>query len=175
LSIRLALHTVRHRLVCFTQGREARVDMGEYSFLVLHNNLSEYRAVKRFLDFEPEFLEAFLSAVNGAEVVYDVGGYVGLYSLSAACQNSKTKVFTFDPNGINCRSIRSNATLNGLSSIQVLQLAIGDSEGAIGFANRSPGSSCSTNFVTPASNSQTSSVAQTTIASSQLNLLWSVL
>jgi FkbM family methyltransferase len=60
------------------------------------------------------------------ETVYDVGGYEGVYTLFfSKSVGPGGRVFTFEPNPVNCRKIQENIQLNGLNNVQLFPLGLG--------------------------------------------------
>lgn len=109
-------------------GRRVKVQFSDRSFGVFHQSIDEYRAARNFLDFEPEFLEAFKQVAQQARVVYDIGGYIGLYSLTAAAYNPVAEVYCFEAQSENFQAISRNARANDCDSIHVFQTLLGDRE-----------------------------------------------
>lgn len=118
----------------FVLRRKVSVLMADGIFSVVHANIDECRTAKRFLSFEPEFLEQFKGSVANSRVVYDIGGYIGLYSLAAVCCNPQAAVYCFEPQLVNYHSITRNAAANDYCSIHVYQTALGDMEVEVPFA-----------------------------------------
>ncbi|HZI33660.1 MAG TPA: FkbM family methyltransferase, partial [Candidatus Binatia bacterium] len=71
--------------------------------------------------------EKFLLGLNWeGQTVYDVGGYEGVFTIFfAKAVGASGRVFTFEPNPINCRKIRENIQLNCLNNTQLIQLGLG--------------------------------------------------
>ena len=134
LPIKLGFRAIRYWILRHIVGQETEVTLGARSFTVIHSNIDEYRSANQFVDFEPEFLEAFKSSAADSDVVYDIGGYIGMYSLAAVCCNKEVSVCCFEPQLANCQSISRNANANNYESIRVLHTALGDEEKQVALA-----------------------------------------
>jgi hypothetical protein len=69
-----------------------------------------------------------------ANVVYDVGGYNGLYGLFYAKAHPEAQVTIFEPDFINHRQILENIRINSLLNCKVEKVAISDKEGKTPFS-----------------------------------------
>jgi FkbM family methyltransferase len=79
---------------------------------------------------EPSVQEALRRHVAPGAVVYDVGANIGFFSLLAASLVGPTgRVEAFEPMPSSAEAIRANATLNGLDTIRVHQVAVADRSG----------------------------------------------
>ena len=58
------------------------------------------------------------------DVVVDIGGHIGLFSVSAAKQARKGKVYTFEPDPENFELLKSNISLNGLENVTLVNKAV---------------------------------------------------
>lgn len=154
---------MRYRALRLVVGSNISVRVANRSFQIQHNSLSEYRSATSFLKFEPEFLSCFIRAAAQSQVVYDVGGYLGLYSLTAACCNTEAKIFVFEPDASNCQAIERNVLLNELDTVRVLPLAVGDKDGILNIVSRDQGNSCCTNFIDNKPGTEAISVRSTTL------------
>lgn len=91
--------------------------------------------------FRPRFgkpLDAEEQLLDGLElegqVVYDVGGYVGMHTLFFARKvGSEGRVVAFEPNPVNLTELRSNVALNGLQNVTVIASAVSDEAGTLEF------------------------------------------
>lgn len=78
--------------------------------------------------YEPEVQGLLARLVRPGDLVYDVGGHLGFFSVCAALLGAS--VVVFEPSPGNARRLRRNVELNGLS-IDVVEVAVWDSvEGA---------------------------------------------
>ena len=71
--------------------------------------------------------EKFIKKLNfKGKTVFDIGGYIGMYSLFfGKVVGKKGKVFTFEPNPENYEELTFNVKLNKLKNIKTYLLAIG--------------------------------------------------
>jgi FkbM family methyltransferase len=77
-----------------------------------------------FNAFEPEITQNFLDITKEGGIIFDVGAWIGYYTLLAA--RNAEKVIAIEADETNCQRIKRNITLNRLSNITVLNVAIGD-------------------------------------------------
>src|SRR5487761_441953 len=72
--------------------------------------------------------------VRKGDVCIDAGCQIGYYScLLAKLVGEKGHVYSFDANPQACRSARRNLGLNGFSLAEVIETALGETEGKISF------------------------------------------
>ena len=77
----------------------------------------------------------FAKTVTSGSVVYDLGGHVGFYTLLAAeITGSTGKVFVFEPLPRNLHYLHQHLRLNNVSNVTVIEAAVSNSSGLIGFA-----------------------------------------
>lgn len=79
--------------------------------------------------------ETFLGRLDfSEEIVYDIGGYVGIFTLFFARQVGPAgRVLTFEPNPRNCERILENVRLNGFTDVEVQSIALGAKTGRATF------------------------------------------
>jgi FkbM family methyltransferase len=84
-----------------------------------------------FHAFEPTVTQKFLQIIKKDSVVFDVGAWIGYYTLIAA--KNAGKVIAIEPDETNCRRIKRNLDLNKFSNVTILNTAVGDkaSQGVI--------------------------------------------
>lgn len=83
--------------------------------------------IPRALSPEEKFL---LDLDLNGQTIYDVGGYEGIYTLFfSKAAGPAGRVFTFEPNPVNCRKIRENIRLNRLTNVRLMPLGLGRSHG----------------------------------------------
>ncbi len=79
--------------------------------------------------------EQFLTALdlNGA-TVFDVGGYIGLYTLFfARAVGPQGRVITCEPNPRNVAELRKNVQLNHFSNVEIIPVGVGAAAGVAHF------------------------------------------
>jgi len=76
--------------------------------------------------YEPEYLKAMLDALRPDDILYDVGANIGLVALHAA---RKCRTVAFEPDPAFRARLERNLQLNPGVSVELLPVAIGDSEG----------------------------------------------
>jgi FkbM family methyltransferase len=83
-----------------------------------------------FATKEPETLDWIDAHVRDGDVVFDVGGNVGIYALYAALRHPRATVVVFEPEYANLHLLRDNIMANGLESrVQVYPLSVSDRTG----------------------------------------------
>jgi FkbM family methyltransferase len=80
-----------------------------------------------FIPSPPSLEEKFLLDLDWqGQTIYDIGGYEGVFTLFfGKSVGPGGRVFTFEPNPANCKKIRENVQLNGLTNVQLLQIGLG--------------------------------------------------
>lgn len=87
------------------------------------STISKWR-INTFFKKEPETLE-FIDNMKNNGVFYDIGANIGIYSIYAAIQKSKLKVFAFEPSATNLAILSRNIFLNNLDKrISIIQLPL---------------------------------------------------
>jgi len=81
------------------------------------------------LDSEQELLQAFLGEIRDGDIVYDIGGNIGLYAiLSAERLRGSGRVLAFEPVPLWASRLRENASLNRLTNLSVFEVGLFDKE-----------------------------------------------
>jgi FkbM family methyltransferase len=84
-------------------------------------------------EFEAASLAIWRRLVLEAELVVDVGGHSGIYSIVAGLTNPKAKVHTFEPHEMNFGRLLLNLRANGLLGNNSHNLAASRTAGAVPF------------------------------------------
>lgn len=84
-------------------------------------------------DHEPEKQESFLQILQPNDVFFDVGGNVGIHSYFVARNFPKVKIFTFEPLVGNANYIKETCQKNNITSIELIESAVGNMVGTISF------------------------------------------
>ena len=75
--------------------------------------------------WENEVLRIWKDEVTGAQIVIDVGAYLGIYSILAA-KLGVTRVLAIEPNSNSAKQLYRNLVMNSVvNSVEVLQVAVG--------------------------------------------------
>jgi len=82
---------------------------------------------------EKEEIGEFIEEIRSEDIVYDIGANTGLYSLFAANQCTKGAVIAFEPYPPNSTILKDNVDQNNISNIEILEIALSDSNGEIEF------------------------------------------
>jgi len=77
-----------------------------------------------FNAFEPVLSRKLLDIIKDDDVIFDVGSWIGYYTLLAA-KKAKT-VIAIEPDDTNYDRLKRNVQLNGFSNVTALNLAVGD-------------------------------------------------
>ena len=84
---------------------------------------------------EPEVQRAFVELLSPGQVVFDVGAASGLYTVIAARRVGESgRVVAFEPRPDNFSRVRHNVAINRFPHVEVLNLALSDSDGAASFS-----------------------------------------
>lgn len=84
--------------------------------------------------WEPESQKLFTQIIKPGNVVYDLGANNGLHSLLFAnLVGSNGRVFSFEPLKSNCDEIKENLSLNNIRNVEIVNAAVGDSNGETTF------------------------------------------
>lgn len=91
-----------------------------------------------FLGRYEEFkTEGLLKCVQPGDIVYDVGGHVGYYSvLSSVLAGPTGHVFVFEPRPLNIAFIKHHVQINGIENVTLLEAAVSDKTGEAGFEDK---------------------------------------
>lgn len=102
------------------------------------------------LDGEEDQLARFLGVLRPGDVVYDIGGNIGLYALPSAMKLAALgpgshgltgRVYAFEPVPEWCQRLRQNVSKNALPNLDVFDVALADKRGRAAFTVRAvPGS-----------------------------------
>ena len=81
--------------------------------------------------YEPRITRCFREIVKEGGIVFDVGAWIGYYTVLAA--RTSYRVISIEADARNYQRIRRNVNLNGFSNVDILNLAVGDmsSEGVL--------------------------------------------
>lgn len=87
--------------------------------------------------YEPFKTQAYLDSVKPGDVVFDVGAHVGYYVALASQQVRPTgQVIAFEPRPLNLRFLKRHIRWNGLTNVQVLEVAVASEPGNASFDTR---------------------------------------
>lgn len=86
-----------------------------------------------FRGYEPGSADVFFRLAASADVVLDVGSYVGFYSLLAAHANPRSNVLAFEPLPSIADRLAKNIALNHVTNVRVIRCAVSDSDGSADF------------------------------------------
>jgi FkbM family methyltransferase len=111
-------------------SRGVRFESGGRELGLFFHTINQYRSIRRFRHFEPEFLDAFEAEVARAKVVFDVGSYIGLYSVTALCCGDDVEVHAFEPEPVNFGIVQRNLEQTGGRGA-VHQMCLGDENGSL--------------------------------------------
>ena len=113
---------------CYHRGQLTRVrrrgflmDLDLTDFVDQHLYLGAY---------EKQDYEGLISAMPVGGVFFDVGAYIGIYTLAMArAAGLNGSVHAFEPNPISFGRLRQHAIQNGLANVRLNQVAVGSAEG----------------------------------------------
>lgn len=82
---------------------------------------------------ELQLLPAWIEKAKQSSLIFDVGGFNGIYGILAAKANPNAKVVIFEPDPTNIEHIISNLALNSVDAY-VVEAAVSDHDGTIKFS-----------------------------------------
>lgn len=83
--------------------------------------------------YEPETIPLFFRLAQKSKVIFDIGSYVGFFTLLAAHANSDGKVYAFEPLSAIYERLQQNIALNDLQNVEAVLGAVGAEEGEAEF------------------------------------------
>lgn len=83
--------------------------------------------------YEPETTHLFYKLAARASITFDIGAYVGFFTLLAAHANPRGKVFAFEPMPNIYNRLQKNVALNKLTNVECARAAISDRSGTAEF------------------------------------------
>ena len=83
--------------------------------------------------YEPMSLKLWMVLAKKSAVIFDIGAYTGVYSLAAASQNRKCKIYTFEAFDTVYSRLVINKIANGFGNIELHQAAVTDHDGTVEF------------------------------------------
>lgn len=88
--------------------------------------------------YEADYQAALRQVIAPGSIVYDVGANVGFFTLAfSTLVGSSGHVYAFEPDARNVRLLRRHLALNKICNVTVVQAAVADRFGLVGFeANR---------------------------------------
>ena len=108
-------------------GYKSVVEINDFGKLKLYcSNRFDLQRTMLYSD-EKEALSTFLFLLRKNDVVWDIGGHIGLFTLHSAL-NTK-EVVVFEPEPAFYHRLNDNIALNGIKNIEAFNLAIGDKKG----------------------------------------------
>src|SRR5204863_2620810 len=96
--------------------------------------------------YEPETAPLFFRLAQDAEVVLDVGAYVGFFAVLAGLANRRSRILAFEPMPDNAERLRRHLELNGLDNAEAIQAAVSEVDGTAEIFHVGSGHECSTSL-----------------------------
>src|SRR3989344_1694295 len=84
--------------------------------------------------WEPSLLTLWKEKAKSASVIYDVGGFNGLFGMVAARATPRAWVVIFEPDPFNVRHVRENLKINNIQNCSVEEIALTDHSGTVFFS-----------------------------------------
>ncbi|MEQ8821102.1 MAG: FkbM family methyltransferase [Sumerlaeia bacterium] len=84
----------------------------------------------RFSD-EGDFLTAMMKDIRPADVVWDVGSFLGMVTVFAGKFASEGRVIAIEPDPALAARTRKNLVLNGVKNAEVIEVGLGEEEGTV--------------------------------------------
>ena len=83
--------------------------------------------------YEPETVPLFFRLAMRARITFDIGAYVGLFTLLAAHANPRGRVYAFEPLPDAFKRLERNVELNKLENVRTVSAAVSDLDGSAEF------------------------------------------
>ncbi len=109
------------------------VRLPEFSLIIKANEIVG-RVIQAHGAFEAAETAFFQSIVRDTDIIFDVGGNVGYFSMLFAARARRGEVHVFEPIPLNASLIKASADLNGFSQITVNRCAVGDERKDVAFS-----------------------------------------
>lgn len=116
-----------HRRLIQTRG-SASVNCAGFDAQFRVRSKPEYKTVCGGL-FERDAIEVFLKALNADDIVYEIGGHIGSWTVFIGQHCHQGQVAVFEPDANNASANRHNIKLNELSNVSVIQKAASNQNG----------------------------------------------
>jgi FkbM family methyltransferase len=117
--------------------RRARVSIGGEPFLFVGLRAQHQFAWVKGVhlgEWEPEVIDYLRATIRPGDVVFDVGTYVGGYTLLASrLVGPEGRVYAFEPEAATREALEANLRANGADNVVVVPHAISDREGTVTF------------------------------------------
>jgi FkbM family methyltransferase len=82
-------------------------------------------------EWEQPVVEAFAGAIRPGDVVYDIGAWIGPYTLLASQLTGPTgRVLSFEPDPVARTQLERNLAVNGAQNVKVFPIALSDRTGS---------------------------------------------
>ena len=109
-------------------------------------------------------LNLFKGSLKKGDIVLDIGANIGLYSLSAAkIVGDSGKIYSFEPDPITFKNLKKNIESNKFNNVELINKAVSNKTGTIGFTSSENISSRSKNHIKLDNESDTNSIKIPTI------------
>lgn len=129
MGLRSALMDLRWQAVGTLAPRRVVRSRGLRLSLQCENRITHYRW-RSYNEKEPETLDWIDERLRQAEVFFDVGANIGVYTLYAALRHPRLRVVAFEPEYANLHLLRDNVLANGVQDrVQVFAVALSDRSG----------------------------------------------
>ncbi len=83
--------------------------------------------------FEREQIEHFLNVLREDDILYEIGGHIGTWSVFMAQRLTAGRLVVFEPEPRNNDRLAKNLALNSLSNVSLMKVAASDENGTAGF------------------------------------------
>lgn len=113
-----------------SRKKVVHADINGYSLLVLANE-DVGRAIYFMNNYERPETEYLRKTITPNAVCIDIGANVGYFSMLMAKTAAQGKVYAFDPIPLNSALLRASAELNGIENIEIIESAVGGSDGEV--------------------------------------------
>jgi FkbM family methyltransferase len=113
------------------------VSIADCPAFVMFSNNDDFVAKNYFWSgadaYEPMSLKLWAKLAKASAVTFDIGSYTGVYSLVAAGQNKRSKVYAFEAIDTIYSRLLVNKAANGFGNLSVYHAALSERDGVVEF------------------------------------------
>ncbi len=136
------------------------IELSDGAFIEVNSKFNSVSTVLlRQDEYEDTEIDLFKANVSSGDVVFDVGGNVGLYSIAAARIAKSVNVFTFEPVPDTLKELRSNVVKNKVENqVKIIPKALSSKAGTMYITTEYH----SSNYITNANSEQQKTMIRVT-------------
>ena len=129
VGLEVTRHTALHSLIPTVVVRD-----GDRSYAFRCTRYREFKRAARMLERERGTIEWLAAELRPADVFYDIGANIGVFTVYAARRLAEGQVYAFEPHLVNAARLLVNVRLNGLERVvRVLSCPLSERSGLATF------------------------------------------